>query len=219
MEHLNAKIYLNDLRGPNLFEAHQDSFGPLSLFNNEVLNAAKSKVKSCSGNTFLVLVPVTGDLIYSDTHTERLEVNVGQALIVLRPADFIFEIENPFDAYEISFLQLRIQNLNKRLSVLTELFDFDLTENQDHFTEIVSNRDSSIIWPFKMSIKRFNGREEILHTLKEYSGVFLYVLAGAFEVTGRLLHANDGLSLWNLPEVDMEALSNNAVLLMVELES
>ncbi len=35
---------------------------------------------------------------------------------------------------------------------------------------------------------------------------------------GRLLHQRDGLALWNLKEpVDMEALSNEAIVMLVEL--
>lgn len=43
------------------------------------------------------------------------------------------------------------------------------------------------------------------------------VLAGAFEVEGRLLHAHDGLALWDTATVELEALSPDALVLVVEL--
>lgn len=43
------------------------------------------------------------------------------------------------------------------------------------------------------------------------------MLEGAFEVQGTLLHARDGLALWETDEVEMEALSNDAIILLVEL--
>ncbi|MBP6024431.1 hypothetical protein [Ferruginibacter sp.] len=33
----------------------------------------------------------------------------------------------------------------------------------------------------------------------------------------RLLHAKDGLAIWNTGEIDFEALSNNAILLLLEI--
>lgn len=48
---------------------------------------------------------------------------------------------------------------------------------------------------------------------------FALVLAGAFEVAGRLLHAHDGLALWDTAAVALEALGNDAVLLVLELAS
>jgi len=36
-------------------------------------------------------------------------------------------------------------------------------------------------------------------------------------VEGRLLHARDGLTLWETEEAEMEALSNDAIVLLIEL--
>jgi hypothetical protein len=46
---------------------------------------------------------------------------------------------------------------------------------------------------------------------------FAFVVAGAFEVEGRLLHQNDGLALWNTSVIELEALSENVVILVVEV--
>jgi hypothetical protein len=44
------------------------------------------------------------------------------------------------------------------------------------------------------------------------------VLAGAFEAEGRLLHAKDGLALWDArAPLEIEALSDNALLLVLAL--
>jgi len=42
-------------------------------------------------------------------------------------------------------------------------------------------------------------------------------LEGAFEVEGRLLHARDGLALWETEKVELEALSNDAIILVMEI--
>jgi len=46
--------------------------------------------------------------------------------------------------------------------------------------------------------------------------VYVFVIEGAFEVQNRLLHARDGLSLSSATEVEFEALSNDAMLLILE---
>jgi redox-sensitive bicupin YhaK (pirin superfamily) len=45
----------------------------------------------------------------------------------------------------------------------------------------------------------------------------VYVIEGAFEVQYRLLHARDGLALWEAERVEWEALSNDAILLVLEV--
>ncbi|MBS1608465.1 MAG: hypothetical protein JSS70_06850 [Bacteroidetes bacterium] len=45
------------------------------------------------------------------------------------------------------------------------------------------------------------------------------MLEVVFEVEGHLLHVRDGLALWNTEQVGMEALSNDAILLVIETEN
>ena len=69
-------------------------------------------------------------------------------------------------------------------------------------------------------IGRYAGRAEDRYQPRERkNGVFVFVLSGVFEVQNRLLHQRDGLSLTNVQngEVDFEALSNDAVLLLLEV--
>lgn len=68
-------------------------------------------------------------------------------------------------------------------------------------------------------IGRYDGREEGIYEVQnpDAHGVFVFVIEGAFEVQNRLLHARDGLSLINVAEVDFEALSNDAMLLILEI--
>jgi hypothetical protein len=44
-----------------------------------------------------------------------------------------------------------------------------------------------------------------------------FVLAGTFELESRLLHENDCLALWEVGEVELEALSNHTIVLPLEL--
>ncbi|WP_188556306.1 pirin family protein [Hymenobacter glacieicola] len=72
--------------------------------------------------------------------------------------------------------------------------------------------------PFSLSLGRFAGRQEALYRPAQAGTlVFAYVLAGAFEAEGRLLHAKDGLAVWDVAEVELEALSNNALIVMLEV--
>ncbi|WP_409034090.1 hypothetical protein [Runella sp.] len=66
---------------------------------------------------------------------------------------------------------------------------------------------------------KFGGREEGIYTVRnpERNGVFIFVIEGAFEVQNRLLHPRDGLSLTHVTEVEFEALSNDAILLVLEV--
>ena len=71
---------------------------------------------------------------------------------------------------------------------------------------------------FALSLGRFAGRHETEYKVQHAgSHLFAYVLAGAFEFEGRLLHEKDGLALWDMATLELEALSNNALVLVLEL--
>ncbi len=46
--------------------------------------------------------------------------------------------------------------------------------------------------------------------------LYFFVIQGAFEVANRLLEARDGLGLWSVKEVELEALSNEAIVLVLQ---
>ena len=45
----------------------------------------------------------------------------------------------------------------------------------------------------------------------------MFAIEGAFEIQGALLHARDGLALWRTDEIEAEDLSNDAIILLIEL--
>ncbi len=51
------------------------------------------------------------------------------------------------------------------------------------------------------------------------NSLYTFIVDGAFEIEGRLMHARDGLALWNTEKIELEALSNNAIVVVLELFS
>ena len=70
--------------------------------------------------------------------------------------------------------------------------------------------------PSFISIGKFSGRGETIYKSSSGKCCFLFVIAGAFEAEGRLLHERDGLALFDTNEIEMEALSNDAMMLLIE---
>ena len=204
-------------------DKYKQSFGALYLFNDEVIAAGSSpldmEVKELS---YVILIPITGDLLYKGTNGGHLTITIGQILISCLPAGSIFKVENPYAEEEINFLQIWIKTKSREAKPFTRLLDFDLHEHQNSLIPLTKDLDNTRAnkIPFRLSIGQFTGREEAVYKMNNSrSSLFSFVLAGAFEIDGRLLHPRDGLALWSTNEAEMEALSNNAVVLTVELLS
>ncbi|MNL57654.1 hypothetical protein D3C87_1812330 [compost metagenome] len=64
----------------------------------------------------------------------------------------------------------------------------------------------------------YDGRKEGTFTLKNTNnGIFVFVINGAFEIEDRLLEAKDGLAIKKTRTIEWESLSQNAMLLVIEV--
>ena len=210
MTTLPARILLNEHHGSHFFADANDSFGSLHSFSNEELLASKEKHFQVLGNKTLIVIPITGDLIYRVDESREEELVVGQIQIFNFPNNFGIQVLNPFDDEAINFIMIIIDGTSRNRRTTIETLDFELPVASARITTIY---EADL---FELSIGQFQGREEAIHQING-KGCFYYVLSGAFEIQERLLHAKDGLALWDLAETEIEALSNNAVLLALDL--
>ncbi|MCX2480649.1 hypothetical protein OQY15_16205 [Pedobacter sp. MC2016-15] len=211
MTTLPARIFLAEQLGRRFFAGETDSFGPLQSLRNEFL-AAKDEINlEAPADSTMILIPVTGDLIYKDNRDNmEKELMVGQVATISSASSLNITIANPYDEEGINFIILSLAHQLSPEDYLFNIVDFELSESNGSMLKIMSSNIAHL-W-----MGMFQGRHETTHHLTG-KRCFYYVLSGAFEVQERLLHANDGLALWDITETEMEALSNNAVLLALEL--
>lgn len=94
-----------------------------------------------------------------------------------------------------------------------------MNENFNHLIPVLPTiAASQKTLPFALSIGQFGGRSETIYNLKDKKNAFFtFIIAGAFEINGRLMHPRDGLALWDINSIEIEALSPEATLLCLEL--
>lgn len=233
MKESPAKIFLNEQRGlidtdlhkryctfnfNTYLSEHKKSFGSLYVFNDEQLAPGSAEMNmEVKEASYVILIPVTGDFLYKGMGG-HLNINIGQVLISSLPAGSSFQVVNPYDN-EINFLQIWIKAKNGMARPFTRLLDFDLNEPENTLIELTKEPGTGAFnkIPFRLKIGQFAAREGDICKMNSKSSLFSFVLAGAFEMEGRLLQTGDGLALWNTDKAEIEALSNNAILVTLEL--
>ncbi len=224
-----GKIFLADQRGLTetssirrystfnfeaYFSEYKQPFGNIYAFNEEMLAGLKSINTTVNQASYIIIIPVTGSLIYINAQGEKHHADAGNILITTAGTQSTVTITNPYEDDLITYLQVYIKAPVTQTS-LTQLFGFNLDAGPHQLINVVDCIDHNL--PFSINIGRFGGRKEAVYTLRKNAQLFSYVMAGAFEMQGRLLHQNDALALWDVAEADMEALSNHAIILLIEL--
>ncbi|MFD1871879.1 hypothetical protein [Hymenobacter bucti] len=201
--------------------AHKEPFGRLYGLNEETLAGGHEVALPVAHDSYVVVLPITGTVVYDAAGGAHGTVEVGAVLTIAAPAGTQLRLRNPYADELISCLHLWVRAaapLTLPATALNTVFD-ELRENE--LLELVSRPPSqppTEPLPFVLSLGRFMGRQEAVYKLAhEGNQLVAFVLAGAFELESRLLHEKDALALWNVEEIELEALSNHAIVLLLEL--
>jgi redox-sensitive bicupin YhaK (pirin superfamily) len=221
----NAIIYLNERRGcsesgivrsfhtfnfGHYFREERKSFGNLFGFNDDTLKEGSTLQFEVKENAKIILLPLVGALNYR-TGSDQGILDAGEVRVLFPEKGSLLEITNPYENDLINFLHIWIRNEADE-DVKTGLSSlFDLDKNKNKLISLVSSGHSVAY------IGKFEGRNEATVALKNPpKGIFVFIIEGAFEVQNRLLQHRDGLAVWGASELEFEALSNNAILLLIE---
>jgi hypothetical protein len=227
-----GKIFLADQRGimetarynrystfnfEGYFNEHKTPFGSLRAVNEVTVAGLQQVELVVEESSYVVILPITGQVHAMEMGAVATSLNVGEILVHPVAAQGKLILVNPYKSEEITFLELLIKTNESidlgNLQVAT--IDLATIENQ-LFPVVRLNSNSAN--PFIINLGRFDGRREASYTLiSQQSTLFAFVISGAFELEGRLLHEKDGLALWNTSEVELEALSNHAIIVTIEL--
>lgn len=225
-----AKIFLSQERGKdetsvmrsyktfnsgNYFNEHKSAFGNLYILNDNTLAPGATIKFEVEEACYIVLIPVAGGIIYSDSSGNGAAIISGEAQALLLSPGTIANIQNPYPDHLVNYIQICFKATGPIVPSLNITGKFNIEEGKNMLQDFFSE---SYALPFRLTIAKLDGRAETVYELKnKKKGIYVYVIEGAFEVQYRLLHERDGLALWDIPAIEVEALSNNAILLIAEV--
>ncbi len=230
MKETEAKIFLNDQRGKteiswfrsfhtfnfgNYFNENKTPIGAIRVFNDNTLAAGKSIKMQVEKPTDVLILPLVGGIEFKNSTGYHDFLEAGKLQIFSAEAGMEYEVLNPYEAEEnaenlINYLEIWIEK-ESNILLKTEQASIDI-EERNEFQSIYSIEKTFVYFG------KFEGREDFIYKLKNAkNSIFTFIIEGAFEFQNRLLHPRDGLALWNVQEIDFEALSNDAMLLIFEI--
>lgn len=196
----------------NIYNSAKEPIGNLYALHDDMLapNASINFFHREQG--YVIIVPLLGAVNYIDDEENETSIEVGKSTMVFLAANSFFKLKNPNEEAAINYLIIGVKAKNGNSNIPISL-DINLST-----LNLLTTITPKTV-PFKVSLGRFKGRGESEYQLNDTAVLYCFVLSGAFEIDGRLLHERDGIALWATEKVEMEALSEQAILLTVELPS
>jgi redox-sensitive bicupin YhaK (pirin superfamily) len=194
-------------------QEHKIPFGPLYVLNDDTLAGGKSISMTVETDSVIVLIPVVGTVAYTDSAGHASYISAGECQLYATTKGTTIQIGNPYPDELVNFLQIWFYAEGSERDNAPQVTLFDLVNNTNQLVPIPVNHPH-----YKFGIGKYDGREESVYQLSNtQNGLFAFVIQGVFEVQYRLLHPRDGLALWEASEVEWEALSNDAIILVMEI--
>lgn len=155
------------------------------------------------GKTYIVL-PLFGEIT-----TNNNIVSVGEILTINAVKGQIISFKNLLNNNQSDVLIFELDLQNRNWVYCKETLDFQVINNLLTISEYFT---------FPNFIGLYEGRKEEFYTLKSSkNSIFAMVINGAFEFQNRLLETRDALLLWEVEKIELESLSENALIIMLEI--
>ncbi|WJS95719.1 hypothetical protein NYQ10_04520 [Flavobacterium johnsoniae] len=221
-----AQIYKSDSRGffnsekhncfaTFNFEQYQDlsrnAFGSLKILNEVILAPQQRIIREIKSSTNVVILPLFGGIEYKDNLGNKEFLRVDQIRVLAADDELSVEIFNPYENENVSYLEIEFDMGKQYFKNYFQQYKFDFSlHNKLHSLFEVERALGFIGF--------YDGRKQGSFTLRNSkNGIFVFVVNGAFEVEDRLLEAKDGLALKETKKIEWEALSENAILMVIEV--
>lgn len=136
-------------------------------------------------------------------------IEAGEVVVFESAKDQQVIIRNILEDADADILMIKFHKTVSEDSYRINQIDFEIKNK-------LSFIDTGYSFPGFIGV--FGGRESGNYVLKKAgNGIFGMVINGAFEFQNRLLENRDAILLWDLEELEFEALSENALILFFEV--
>lgn len=225
-----GKIYLAEERGLNETDwfrsyntfnfgnyqhEHKEPFSSLCVLNEDTLGGGQALNWLIEEDTDIILIPVVGAVEFSNSIGDKGLVEAGTVQILHLKAGSSCVFKNPYANNLVNYLQLWIKASDYQTLSHKSAFDLGNYQLSTIFSQASSRSGAA---GYAGSIGKLKGQQAAVYH-KEWTdnGIFAFVIQGELEVQYRLMRKGDGLALWDIDEVEFEALTNDAILLILEV--
>lgn len=207
-EHLDGKILSKySIVHKDVKEHPTRHFGSLRLFSETTLGAQNKDQLAFDEDMQFLIVPLIGRMQVCYAKNQNV-VHVGEALMMSTKSNEPFTLFNDFENSEVHYV----------------IAGFASTEPVKGFTRFSLAPDKLLTLfdgvsqrgLMKAAIGQWKGRSEG-EFVPTASNTFIWVVQGAFEVENCLLQKADGLVICGPEKIEFEALSNKAILIVLEM--
>ncbi|MEZ0007908.1 redox-sensitive bicupin YhaK (pirin superfamily) [Flavobacterium sp. 28YEA47A] len=197
-------------------------FGVLRVLNDDRVDAGMGFGKHPHDNMEIISIPLEGDLEHQDSMGNTAVIKKGDIQVMSAGTGIYHSEFNKNKDRLTKFLQIWVYPNKKNVTPRYDQISLDENDRHNKLQQILSpNPDDAGVWIHQdawFHLGKFDKGFTTEYKLKkEGNGIYAFVIKGDFNIGTISLNERDGLGIWSTSAINLESLSENAEILLMEV--
>lgn len=203
----------------NYYNPERMHFGALRVLNDDVVAPGMGFPAHPHRDMEIISIPLEGDLEHRDNMGNTAVIRQGDIQVMSAGTGIVHSEYNKNKDAEVRFLQIWVIPSKQNASPRYGQFSLNPADRKNRFQQIVSpDAEDEGLWINQQAwfhLADFDKDVAKQYRLKsKESGLYVFNLSGDLKINDQVLHTRDGMGLWEIDEVQINALSSSQFLLM-----
>lgn len=193
-------------------------FGALRVLNDDTVAPGMGFGKHPHDNMEIVSIPLSGDLHHQDS-TGRNEIIRQHDVQIMSAGSGIAHSEmNANKDQQVKFLQIWVMPKELNINPRYEQKSFKPADRANQIFTVVAPDNQDAVWINQdawFSLANFEAGKNDEYFLRQMdNGVYVFVINGSVTINDTVLHERDGLGIWDVGSIKIEANTTTELLLI-----
>lgn len=193
-------------------------FGALRVLNDDTVAPGMGFGKHPHDNMEIVSIPLSGDLHHQDS-TGRNEIIRQHDVQIMSAGSGIAHSEmNANKDQQVKFLQIWVMPKELNINPRYEQKSFKPADRANQIFTVVAPDNQDAVWINQdawFSLANFEAGKNDEYFLRQMdNGVYVFVINGSVTINDTVLQERDGLGIWDIGSIKIEANTNTELLLI-----
>jgi redox-sensitive bicupin YhaK (pirin superfamily) len=206
----------------NYYNPDRVHFGALRVLNDDTVAAGMGFGTHPHDNMEIISIPLEGDLEHRDSMGTAAVIKHGDVQVMSAGTGVQHSEMNKNKDKAVKFLQIWV--IPKQEDVIPRYgqITLNIADRRNKLQQIVSpdkkDGDTWVNQDAWFSMGNFDKGQKVDYTLKKKgNGVYAFILEGDFTIAGEKLNRRDGIGISDTDKISIEANSDKAEILLMEV--
>lgn len=197
-------------------------FGVLRVLNDDTIDPGKGFGLHPHDNMEIITIPLEGDLEHKDSMGNSSIIRHGDVQVMSAGTGIYHSEFNPNPDKLVKLFQIWVYPNKRNVTPRYDQITLNVADRHNKLQQILSpNPDDEGVWIHQDAWFFMGKFDQGLRTeysvRKQGNGIYFLIVEGDFKIDGFELQRRDGLGMWEVEKVEIEAVSQDAEILVIEV--